>query len=100
MTGTEPAGSCFEKKLIVTNQKPLFCEMFHIFKSLYPDIVPSLKITLHCDDPEIDQNIMKRVIRSAYREYTEIMKEMMISKKGFNVCGTWDIEEGAEDAEM
>lgn len=105
MTGTEPAGGCFVPKMIPTvildpDMKPLFYEGMFMFKSLFPDIMPSISLKIRCEDPEIDPNIVNRIKNAAYREYAVIMKERQNSQYGFHVCGSWDAKEGDEDAEV
>lgn len=80
--------------------QPEYCESHFIFKSLYPDLMPSVKLILHCDKPDIDPNVFIRLKNAAYREYAEIMKERQNSEYGFHVCGSWDSKEGDEDADL
>ncbi len=80
------------------NVKPQYYEGAFIFKSLYPDIMPTISLKIHCDDPEIDPNTVNRIKSAAYREYAEIMKERQNAVHGFHVCGAWETE-GSEDDE-
>lgn len=99
-TGTEPVCSSFVPKLYTFDPevKPQYYEGAFIFKSLFPDLMPTISLKIHCDDPEIDPNFINRIKRAAYREYTEIMKERQNAAHGFHVSGTWD-QEGSEDNE-
>ena len=80
--------------------KPEYAEAFFIFKSLFPDLLPTMRLTLRCDNPDTDPDVIIRVKNAAYREYSEIMKERQNAANGFHVCGSWDMKEGAEDAEV
>lgn len=79
--------------------KPEYCESYFIFKSLFPDLLPTVKLILHCDKPDIDQNVFIRLKNAAYREYAVIMKERQNAEHGFHVCGTWDMKGGEDDEE-
>lgn len=80
--------------------QPQYCESHFIFKSLFPDLLPTVKLVLRCEDPDIDPNVFIRLKNAAYREYQIIMKERQNAAHGFNVCGSWDLKEGAEDVEL
>ena len=58
----------------------------------------TISLKIHCDDPEIDPNLVNRIKSAAYREYAEIMKERQNAEHGFHVCGTWKTE-GSEENE-
>lgn len=79
--------------------KPEYCESHFIFKSLFPDLLPTVKLILHCDIPDIDPNVFIRLKNAAYREYSIIMKERQNAAHGFSVNGTWDMKGGEDDEE-
>ena len=82
--------------ILYPDMKPQYYEGMFIFKSLFPDIMPSISLKIRCEDPEIDPNIVQRIKSAAYREYAEIMKERQNAVHGFHVCGTWETE-GSEE---
>lgn len=63
---------------------PEYCESHFIFKSLFPDLLPSVKLILHCDDPNIDPDVFIRMKNAAYREYQIIMQERQNAVHGFS----------------
>lgn len=79
--------------------QPEYCESHFIFKSLFPDLLPTVKLILHCDMPDIDPNVFIRLKNAAYREYAVIMQERQNAEHGFHVCGTWDMKGGEDDEE-
>lgn len=80
--------------------QPEYCESHFIFKSLFPDLLPTVKLVLRCDDPNIDPNVFIRLKNAAYREFAAIMKERQNAQFGFNVCGSWDAKGDDEDADL
>ena len=80
--------------------QPEYCESHFIFKSLFPDLLPTVKLVLRCDDPNIDPNVFIRLKNAAYREFAVIMTERQNAEYGFHVCGSWDAKEGDEDADL
>lgn len=78
--------------------KSVFYEQKHIYKSLYPDIVPSVEITVHVDSNKLeDAAIHERVIAAAYHEYLSIVKERLNAVYGFiGGAAAWNMKGDAE----
>ena len=78
--------------------KSVFYEQKHIHKSMYPDIVPSVEITVHVDSNKLeDAAVHERVIAAAYQEYQNIVKERLNAVYGFTGgAAAWDMKGDTE----
>lgn len=78
--------------------KSVFYEQKHIYKSLYPDVVPSVEITIHIDSNKLaDASIHERVNAAAYHEYLSIVKERLNAVYGFTGgAAAWNMKGDAE----
>lgn len=69
---------------------PVEHEQMHIYKSLFPDVMPSMKIIVHIDSgKDEDGQLLQAVLHAGYEAYRQEMKKRLNAKYGADTVGSW-----------
>lgn len=69
--------------------QPMFTEKKHIFKSLFPDVLPSASLIVKIDEPGENDALCNLILHAAYEAYRKEMQRRLIEKHGSDAVGTW-----------
>lgn len=73
-----------------SNAVPVEHEQMHIYKSLFPDVMPSMRIIVHIDSgKDEDGQLLQAVLHAGYEAYRQEMKKRLYEKYGSDAVGSW-----------